>query len=319
MATIVLVHGIAQEQYSAESLESTWLPALAGGISNSENPRLAERIWPTNRRADLDIRMAFYGKVFRAPVAQGTPINLDTEVLAGEAGELTEQLALALLESAANYAIDPADRAQAQNELDIISGKVGLPQGRQAALRPALNALSTISWFTPVAMALAGRFVWRTLTQVTRYLTNEDIRSYAQSQVLQLIDDNTKLVIGHSLGSVVAYEALHRVLEAQPSRKKNITLLTLGSPLGLNNVIYERLLPKPPSVPPVVKHWQNLAAKDDLVAARLELAPLFQPAAGSIERPITHLVNTGSQPHNVVHYLNDQMCGRIVAHAIADP
>jgi hypothetical protein len=32
MAEIVLVHGIDQQQKSADKLESAWLPALAGGI-----------------------------------------------------------------------------------------------------------------------------------------------------------------------------------------------------------------------------------------------------------------------------------------------
>ena len=32
MATIVLVHGIAQEQKSADTLEEEWLPDLAGGV-----------------------------------------------------------------------------------------------------------------------------------------------------------------------------------------------------------------------------------------------------------------------------------------------
>ena len=39
VATVVLVHGIAQEQLAAPVLESTLLPALAGGLANSGNPR----------------------------------------------------------------------------------------------------------------------------------------------------------------------------------------------------------------------------------------------------------------------------------------
>ena len=32
MATIVFVHGIAQQQLPADSLEKDWIPALAGGV-----------------------------------------------------------------------------------------------------------------------------------------------------------------------------------------------------------------------------------------------------------------------------------------------
>ena len=61
MATIVLVHGIAQEQLGAASLEKSWLPALADGVANSGNRQLADRIWRNNASSDIDIRMAYYG------------------------------------------------------------------------------------------------------------------------------------------------------------------------------------------------------------------------------------------------------------------
>ena len=115
------------------------------------------------------------------------------------------------LQAAAKSAEDPSDRRQAQNDLDIITGAVGEAQGPRATLgRPALNALANLRWFAPFGMAVAARFVWRALTQVARYLTDDQIRSYAQDQVLHLIGPDTRLVIGHSLGSVVAYEAVHR-------------------------------------------------------------------------------------------------------------
>ena len=39
MATIVLVHGIAQEQKSADTLEEEWLPDLAGGCGQQASRR----------------------------------------------------------------------------------------------------------------------------------------------------------------------------------------------------------------------------------------------------------------------------------------
>ena len=45
----------------------------------------------------------------------------------------------------------------------------------------------------------------RALTQTTLYLTEPEIREKAQRAVLDLIDEKTEIVIGHSLGSVVAY------------------------------------------------------------------------------------------------------------------
>lgn len=139
----------------------------------------------------------------------------------------------------------------------------------------------------------------------------KEIRAYAQHQVLAAIGADTRLVIGHSLGSVVAYEALHQT--DHPS-----ALLTLGSPLGLRNVVYERLRPSPPYVPPAVTKWDNLVDRDDLVAAHLDLAPYFPPAPGSTVAPVTAPpLDNGAKPHDAQHYLAKTATGRIVTAAVS--
>ncbi|WP_313675237.1 hypothetical protein [Mycolicibacterium sp.] len=317
MATVVFVHGIAQEQLAAEVLEKDWLPALAGGVSNFGNDALAARIWSGGAKGAIDARMAYYGKPFLDPNAQGAgDVDINTEPLTPEAEELTEELATALLEAAAQAARDPHDRTQAANELQEIGGVAGEAQGPKGIVgRPALNALTRIRWFAPFGMAVAGRFVWRALTQVSRYLTDDSIRRYAQDQVLDLIGPDTRLVIGHSLGSVVAYEALHRATE-KLAPGQTVTLITLGSPLGLETIIYQRLQPQPPHVPAVVNRWDNFAAQDDLVAARLDIAPMFPPSDGSTVVPTFHKVDTGSKPHDITHYLTKPSVGEVVSETL---
>ena len=315
MATIVLVHGIAQEQLAAPVLESDWLPALAGGVANSGNQQLADRIWHAGSHGDIDIRMAYYGTPFLAPGGQGEgEVDLDTAALPAEAEQLTEELAEAWLQAAAESA-QSSDQRQAQKQLKILSGRVGQAQGPRATLgRPGLNALAELRWFAPFGMAVASRFVWRALTQVSRYLTDDQIRSYAQDQVLQWIGPDTRLVIGHSLGSVVAYEALHRITDRP---QHGLTLMTLGSPLGLKSVVYERSRPQPPHVPAAVTRWENLAAEDDLVATRLDLKPYFAPAPDSTVTPETHIVDNGAKPHDAQHYLTKKTTGRIITAAVS--
>jgi pimeloyl-ACP methyl ester carboxylesterase len=158
---------------------------------------------------------------------------------------------------------------------------------------------------------MAGKFVWRALTQVTRYLTDDEIRAYAQQQVLDAIGDDTRLVVGHSLGSVVAYEALHHA-------NHPTALLTLRSPLGLRTVVYDRLRPKPSHVPPTVIRWDNLVDRDDLVAAHLDLAPYFLPATGSTVAPVTApALDNGAKPHDALHYLTKKTTGRIITDALS--
>jgi hypothetical protein len=114
-------------------LESTWQTALAGGVANSGNQQLADRIWRQGARGDIDVRMAYYGTPFIDPGAQGAPdVDLDTQPLPDDVDELTEQLAMTWLHTAADAAKDPSDRRQAHNDLDIITGTIGQAQGPPA-------------------------------------------------------------------------------------------------------------------------------------------------------------------------------------------
>lgn len=304
MSTIVLVHGIAQEQDAADVLEAQWLPALAGGVRTSGHPGLADRLWRRDLPGEISTRMAFYGDRFLEEGAQGAG---DISTLDQIGQGLAERLAVVWLGAAADRASDDRDRREASRLLNAFeTGDLGA-QGPKAALRPAVNALMRIRWFAPFGMGLARRFICQALTQVTRYLSDESIRSYAQDQVLAHVGPETRLVIGHSLGSVVAYEALHRT--DQP-----VALLTLGSPLGLQNVIYQRLRPQPPHVPLSVNRWDNLVDLDDLVATRLDLATYFPPAPTSTVVPETALaLDNGAKPHDVCHYLTKNTTGRIIA------
>ncbi|HEY5116499.1 MAG TPA: hypothetical protein VIJ00_13325 [Nakamurella sp.] len=90
MATVVFVHGIAQEQLSADSMETVWLPALAGGVRNAGNHQLADQLWRDARPGGMTTRMAFYGDFFLTPGSQGTP---PAKTLDSEAQDLAEQLA----------------------------------------------------------------------------------------------------------------------------------------------------------------------------------------------------------------------------------
>lgn len=307
MATIVLVHGIAQEQRSADVLEAQWLPSLAGGVRNSGNPALADRLWRNSRPGEIDVRMAYYGNKFLDDGAQGAGRMVE---LGDAALNLAEELAKTWLATAAQCAGDDRDKREAANQLHMLTLDDTGAMGPKAALRPAINGLARLRWFAPFGVGLAGRFVWRALTQVSRYFTDDEIRAYAQQQVLENIGADTRLVIGHSLGSVVAYEALHEAVHPT-------ALLTLGSPLGLRTVVYDRLRPQPAHVPQTVNRWDNLVDRDDLVAAQLDLAAYFPPAAGSTVAPVTaSSLDNGAEPHNAEHYLTKKITGRIITAAV---
>lgn len=303
----MLVHGIAQEQRGADVLEASWLPALAAGVRAADDPELADRLWRAARPGGVEARMAYYGDLFLAADAQGAAIGTD-----GLDADLAEELALTWLQAGADRADDPRDRRTAQQELQQLTRARADRQGGRAAARPVINALTRLRWFAPLGVGLAGKFVYRALNQVSRYLAEPELHQAAQQRVLSLIGPDTRLIIAHSLGTVVAFEALHQ-------SEYPVALITLGSPLGLRAVIYDRLQPQPPSVPACLLTWDNYADRDDLVAAQLDIAPLF-PAHP--DRPVdvhSHLgLNNGSAPHESTHYLTKPAVGRAVINALTN-
>ncbi len=84
------------------------------------------------------------------------------------------------------------------------------------------------------------------------------------------------IVMAHSLGTIVTFDVLSDLASDAPEIP---LLLTLGSPLGLSNVL-ERLvgaMPPPPGIPRTVQRWENIADPFDPVALVQRLSPLFNP------------------------------------------
>ena len=122
------------------------------------------------------------------------------------------------------------------------------PKVLGARARGAVAVLDGNAWLTARIFGALQK-AKRDLLQVTRYLTEDDLRAAAQARVAALLDEDTQLVIGHSLGSVVAWEACQALGRPLP------VLVTLGSPLGLDTVVYSQA-PSPasdlaPARPPV--------------------------------------------------------------------
>jgi hypothetical protein len=86
--------------------------------------------------------------------------------------------------------------------------------------------------------------------------------------------------------------------------------------LGLRTIVTDRLRP-PPSFPPMVGRWANVADRDDVVAAELDLRPRFAGDLPAPSRFESVLVDNGSTPHSPVHYLGKIAVGRAISEALA--
>jgi hypothetical protein len=294
VAAIVLVHGIGQEQRSADELEAEWVPALADGLRVAGYSGLADRLWRDRLvEGGIQARMAFYGDCFRRQGAEG----LDPGQLTTEEDTFAKQVAHNWLERAANDTTDPRQRHEATLQLRRLDDSSAKGRSAGAALRSATAGLARVRWFAPFGMAVAERFVSRALAQLTLYLNDDSVREYVLSRVFRLIDPDTRVLVSHSLGTVVAYEAAHQLTQPLP------LLITLGSPLGLRTSVYERLRPQPPRFPPRVGRWVNITARDDITAAPPDLSRLF----GAPESPgavfESNWIDNGAKPHTPTAYL----------------
>jgi hypothetical protein len=309
MARIVLIHGIGKENESADLLEADWIPALAGGVRNAGYAELADSIWRyRGGPGTIETRMAYYGNIFSRSGTEGSA----PDVLSAEQAVVAQALALEWLERAALRSTQATERKAAAARLAFVSPETSRPSQRVAAVaRPAILALAHVNWIAQVGAPSAERFVASALTQVTRYLTEDATRTAIRRSVLEVLGPDTRAVIAHSLGSVVAYEAVQTLAHPLP------LLVTLGSPLGLDAIVLHRLQPSA-SFPSQVSRWVNIADPEDIVAAEPDLTSLFssgKPAPSCLE---CHSTETGSDPHSPRFYLSKTAVGSALADVLME-
>jgi pimeloyl-ACP methyl ester carboxylesterase len=283
VALVVCVHGVGQQREADTTLHEVWAPALRGGVKLAGGD-LAER----------DVLCVLYGNLFRPegrPLAVGDPL-----IRAEELDEFERDLLAAWWAEAADT--DPGVIAPGAR------GLARTPRSAQAGLR----ALSGSRFFT----AVGERALLGDLRQVRDYLHVPGIRQEVMRRVAEAVTDETRVMVGHSLGSVVAYEALC----AHPEWPVRM-LVTLGAPLGIPNLIFDRLQPAPLSTaeagagprgrwPGQGRVWTNIADEADVVALVKDLRPAFGPDVDQ------WVVNNGAHAHTVKPYLTAVETGRAI-------
>ncbi|MEU5161997.1 serine peptidase [Streptomyces sp. NPDC020875] len=138
---------------------------------------------------------------------------------------------------------------------------------------PFRQALSFVANREKLDPERVEAFADRHVEEVAAYFStaNESRRrTRARDVVLGALRERSpQVVIAHSLGSVVAYEALWRYGDEGGAPVD--LLITLGSPLAIPHAVFHRLDPAPSADglgarPPVVRRWVNIADIGDVVA-----------------------------------------------------
>jgi hypothetical protein len=307
MTRIVLVHGIGQQHSTADAQARQWLPSLVQSILRSgqrdATRASAELLAGMSGEAwEAPVQMAFYGDLFLTPDTQGDgAVGLDPYARA-----LASALAEVVLRTAEQRGGERL-RREARSVLEQADPSREQVQGVGAVMRNVIAALDGRTWLCTqiFGRAQAAR---ADLEQVAQYMSDDELRTEIQQRLCALLEDDTRVVIGHSLGSVVAWEACRSYDGSLP------LLVTLGSPLGLGTIIYPRLRPAPPVFPPALDQWVNVAHPDDFIAVEQRLEPLF-PSDDS--RLVEDHTPKGRAPyHAAAGYLEDGCVGEAVAGAL---
>jgi hypothetical protein len=277
LARLVAVHGIAQERKGENTISQEWTPAILDGLNRVQY----HGVTPS-------VAIAFYGDLFR-PV--GTMANCDPSHGPQHLTEPDEQELIVRWWSAA-----------AQIDSQVMPPTAPTMTRTPQWIQRALKALSQFKFFVGMTDVMIARFI----KQVHLYLHDPAIRQAAQARVEKAMSGETRILVGHSLGSVVGYEAL-----CQHPEWPVQTFVTLGSPLGIRNIIFDHLKPSPQygtgNWPAGIERWTNIADAGDIVALQKNLRECFGPGVEDV------LVHNGSMAHDARPYLTAAETGSAIA------
>jgi len=287
-ATVVYVHGNGNK-VRKEVLKSQWDVALFG------------------QDMDASTRMAYW-----APLRYPEPLQ-------DLASDEIELLPTSPLDAAPPPAVEPPEAFIAQTLREVAPWENSVDEDI-AGLGPLESWLRDMTYAAdalaegeniapPPTSSFAALPFPRTLrTRAFRALVQRsfvDVFAYffggLKEQMRQIVRDalagvdQPVIVIGHSLGSIIAYD----VLREQSSSSLEVPLfVTVGSPLGITEV--QDVVERPLEVPASVAAWRNASDSRDLVALDHTIRPEYAPPEKCTD---TYVVNDSENHHGIGEYL----------------
>ncbi len=191
--------------------------------------------------------------------------------------------------------------------------------------------LFSIADFFPFIIRFLPRAIRMTAEETNRYFYNEDniacdIREKLKKILRPLLANGDEiLIIAHSLGTVICYDALWELSHIEQQKGK-LDLLTIGSPLGMNYV-QTRLMGHSEKgskhYPTLISHWNNIASVGDITALDREIYDDFSEmlALGIIDSIEDHCKSIynffkndqGLNCHRSYGYLVNPAVGKVIA------
>lgn len=293
MRTLVLIHGRSQQGKDSKALKQEWLDALHEGLraAGSDVTVPADKVrFPYYGDTLDDLVRDVEGKAAAVVIqSAGEPDAAEQEFIAAVVSETVESVGLS----------EQDIRAHAVDGAVVEQGVQNWPW-----VLAALRALENVRGLGSVSLALATRDVYM-------YLRNPGIQTLIESGVRQAFDRETEcVVVGHSLGSVVAYDVLKR--RARSEGWTVPTFITLGSPLAVRTIV-DALAPI--AMPEGVRQWFNAYDSRDVVALHPLDASHF-PVTPHIEN--LEVTNDTPNRHGIAGYLCDPNVALRILSALTD-
>jgi hypothetical protein len=285
---LIFIHGRSQQGKDPVTLQQDWEVAWEEGLAKAG----------LKRPANLTVSFPFYGDLLDDMVKK---VNAPLDEDIATKGNLPD-----LGELAFRYEL----LTEMQKEVGISDAEVqalipsGLPQEKGPLNWNWVHAILKALDRTPLRDKLLDKFT----RDVFVYLGFPNITKAIDNVILSALPQDPCVVVGHSLGSVVGYNALSK---AAPNSKV-MRYITVGSPLGIRAI--KNKLKSPLAMPACVASWFNARDPDDVV-------PLFPLDAAhfGIEPAITNkndVDNNTDDQHGIAGYLNDPVVARQIHTAL---
>lgn len=308
---LIFIHGIGRPR-DAEQECRQWTKALAEGALRAGHSRMARGLEDGSLGR---VSFAYYGDFFAPSQSQGTG---GLEFDEAEARILLEVMSALIDDQLADAPGERERRVLAQSKAQLNMKQQA--QGSGDLVRRAINVATTLLSIVPLRRAgqwTAPKLMVGDLAQVARYLARDEADSDGatldhriRARMLRLLDDDGAVVVAHSLGTVVALEALHLSSTPVP------LFVTLGSPISMRTVVWPRLIPRPPSIPESVDRWLNFWDRDDVIAVRPILETDIRPNGRGVSVASSRVDSDGIWVHTATKYLASPAVGGPVAEAL---
>ncbi|MER5770784.1 alpha/beta hydrolase family protein [Streptomyces sp. NPDC001985] len=322
---IVFVHGVGGPRDPDASRQS-WTSALAEGARAAGHSAAISGLtggW------DVETVFAHYEELFHPdsgaePQGAGGVVDA-ADRLDEEQARITLALMGEFLEREAERPENRGDarlaRARAQLSPEALAGAEA--QGLLGTARHVIDACSLFASL-PLARRLArwatAHEALRDWSQPGRYLARHAENGHTtpldqriRERVRSFLDpERPTIVIGHSLGSVIALETL---ADGYPGEVP--LFVTIGSPIATRAVVWPRLRPSPPTTPACVGRWLDFADRDDLIVPRHPFDDIVLPNEAGVRPESVPLDSCRLWVHSATTYLRRPEPAGAVMEALA--